>query len=260
MGRKIIVLIIFISFHLPALAWGPSGHRVVGEIADHYLSRKARREISRLLGHESMAMASTWADFVRSDPAYDHTAPWHYVNAPDGLDRGEFAAAIKSIEQPNAYNMLLKLGDDLKDPDKSKEEKIFALKFIIHIIGDMHQPMHVGRAEDLGGNRVRVTWFKEPINLHRVWDENLIDFQQLSYTEMAKAYDHAGREQVRRWQGDEVMQWLYESYRISRELYADAEKNPDLGYRYNFDHADTLQQRLLQGGVRLAGFLNGLFQ
>lgn len=255
---KIPILLLLVSFCFQASAWGPIGHRVTGEIAGHYLNHKARSEIRKLIGDESLAMAGNWADFIRSDPQYDHTHSWHYVNAPDGLDYKRFSALISGIEKPNAYNMLLQLGETLKDPDNPVKERAFALKFIIHLIGDMHQPMHVGREEDLGGNRIDVTWFGKPSNLHRMWDEELIGFQQLSYTEMAEAYDHATKEQIREWQNDGVLQWLFESYQMSRNLYREAERDPDLGYRYNFDHVATLQQRLLQGGIRLAGFLNEL--
>lgn len=232
---------------------------MVGEIADRHLSRKAGREIAKLLGHESLAMSSNWADFIKSDPQYDYAGPWHYVNAPDELDFQEFSKVIAGLEEPNAYNMLLKLIEELKDPSRPAEERLRALKFIVHIVGDMHQPMHAGRETDLGGNQVAVTWFGRPGNLHRLWDEDLVNFQQLSYTEMAEAYDDADREQVRQWQSDDPLQWLFESYGISRKLYAEAEENSHLSYRYNFDHVATLRKRLLQGGVRLAGLLNEIF-
>src|SRR5690606_3314178 len=110
-GRMKIVpaLLLLLSLQLQAMAWGLTGHRVVGEIADRHLSRKAGREIAKLLGHESLAMSSNWADFITSDPQYDYAGPWHYVNAPDELDFQEFSKVIAGLEEPNAYNMLLKL-------------------------------------------------------------------------------------------------------------------------------------------------------
>lgn len=257
--KNLLTLVLLVSFQLQALGWGVTGHRVVGEIADHHLSRKARREIAKLLGHESLAMASNWADFIKSDPQYDYAGPWHYVNAPDNLNLQEFSKVIAGMEQPNAYKILMQLSDELKNPSGPAEERIRALKFIIHIVGDIHQPMHVGRESDLGGNRIQITWFGHPGNLHRLWDEELVDFQQLSYTEMAEAYDHASKEQIKKWQSDDAVKWLFESYKISRELYAQAEENTDLSYRYNYDHLATLRLRLLQGGVRLAGLLNEVF-
>ena len=149
---------------------------------------------------------------------------------------------------------------ELKKGNLSRETKIMYVKLIVHIIGDLHQPMHVGRLSDLGGNRVKVMWFNESTNLHAVWDDKLVDFQQLSYTEYINAINFTTAEQRKAWQSDSFDKWLYDSYAISRKLYEEI-KQPDqkLSYRYNFDHIKTVNEQLLKGGVRLAGVLNGIF-
>ncbi len=134
------------------------------------------------------------------------------------------------------------------------------LRLLVHIAGDIHQPMHVGHPEDRGGNSIRVLWFNELTNLHSVWDDKLVEMQKLSYTEYARAINHTGNKQRREWQSQPMTAWFFESYQIAGQLY-DEIKQPDqkLGYRYNFDHLETMNQQLLKGGVRLAGILNSIF-
>jgi hypothetical protein len=121
--------------------------------------------------------------------------------------------------------------------------------------------MHVGRLEDLGGNKVKVLWFNDPSNLHQVWDEKLIDFQQLSYTEYASAINFSSKEQRKIWQHEPISIWFYQSYQNAEKIYADV-KAPDekLGYQYNFKYIKILDEQLLKGGVRLAGLLNEIFR
>jgi hypothetical protein len=121
--------------------------------------------------------------------------------------------------------------------------------------------MHTARKEDLGGNRIFLTWFGEKSNLHRVWDESLIDFQQLSYTEYTSAINHATKQQVKDWQSASLQDCVFESYQICNQIYATGIKNDDrLSYRYNFDWIGTVNQQLLKGGIRLAKVLNDIYK
>ena len=259
--RKFFLSIVFISFSFSSMAWwGINGHRIVGEIADSYLTRKARNAIKEILGNESIAMSSNWGDFIKSDSTFNYLSPWHYVNLKAGLT---FTDAEKKLLQDtgaNAYAKLNFLIAELKNKQLASDKKIMYLRLLIHIAGDVHQPMHVGRPEDRGGNSIRVLWFNEPANLHSVWDDKLLEMQKLSYTEYAMAINHTTKKQRREWQGQSMANWFFESYQIAQLLYAEI-KEPDqkLGYRYNFDHLETMNQQLLKGGVRLAGILNELF-
>ncbi|MEI9809117.1 MAG: S1/P1 nuclease [Bacteroidota bacterium] len=151
---------------------------------------------------------------------------------------------------------------ELKNKELGKDKKILYLRLLVHFIGDMHQPMHVGgRAEDLGGNRVKVLWFNEPTNLHAVWDDKLPEFQKLSYTEWATAINHTSKKERQEWQKQPMTEWCFESYQVAQEIYGEiTQPDQKLGYAYNFDHIETVNQRLLKGGVRLAGVLNEIFK
>ncbi len=150
---------------------------------------------------------------------------------------------------------------ELKKKSVSLQKKRMYLRLLIHFVGDVHQPMHIGRRQDLGGNRVRVNWFNTPTNLHAVWDESLVNFQQLSYTEYTRAINFTSLQQRQTWQKQPMSEWIVESYAIAQDLYSEITR-PDqrLSYEYNFRHIATVNDRLLKGGVRLAGLLNSIFK
>lgn len=241
-------------------AWGLLGHRIIGQIADKYLSKKAKKEIRKLLGNESIAMASNWPDFIKSDPSFNYLNSWHYVNLPSGLSKEDVIKYLETDTIPNIYNRIKMLAVDMKNPNTSQQQKIMDLRLIIHFMGDLHQPMHTARKEDLGGNQIKLMWFNENSNLHKVWDENLIDYQQLSYTEYSNTLAFASPEQIKEWQGTSVQESIYESYQICEKLYTEIRPNDKLSYKYNFDHIGIVESQLLKGGVRLAKFLNDIFE
>ena len=164
-----------------AFSWGKTGHRTTGEVAEHFLTKKTKIEIKKILQNPSLAIASTWSDEMRSNPDFRKYNPWHYANMPLNItyanskksSKGDIVQAIKLSKSK------------LKDNDVSFEEKAFYLRYLVHLIGDIHQPLHVGRGEDRGGNDIKVKWFGDDSNLHRVWDTNMIDNYQMSYTELS---------------------------------------------------------------------------
>lgn len=257
--KKLVLIGLLAYLPSQAMAWGMLGHRVVGEIADRNLSCKAKRNIKKILGNESVAMASNWADFIKSDPSYNYLGPWHYINFKQGLTLDEFTATLMQDTATNVNTKLNMLVSELKKKDLPQDKKQMYLRLVIHMVGDIHQPMHAGRPDDLGGNRVRLTWFNTPTNLHRVWDEQLIEYQELSYTEYATVLNYASKTQRRAWQKDPLSTWLYESYQIADKIYEVTKPEEKLGYRYNFDHVETLNEQLLKGGIRLAGLLNEIY-
>jgi hypothetical protein len=260
--RKLLLSILLFSLSFPCLAWwGTNGHRIVGEIADSYLTPKARIAVKAILGNESIAMASNWGDFIKSDSNYNYLYNWHFINLKAGLSFNDMKTRLLTDTAANLYNKLDFVIKELKNKSLAQDKKLMYLRLLIHFVGDLHQPLHAGgRPEDLGGNRIKVLWFNESTNLHTVWDERLVEFQKLSYTEYAKAINHATKQQVKTWQQQPMMEWYFESYQISQKLY-DEIKQPDqkLSYNYNFDHVETLNSQLLKGGVRLAGILNAIF-
>ena len=265
--RLLFLLLVLLAAAPPAgWAWGVLGHRAVARIAENHLTPAARQQVGKLLGAETIPLVSIWADELRADPAFQETAPWHYLNVATGLD---FAAFVAQLNTPalaapaaptNAYTALLQARRDLKDPQKTADEKRVALKFLIHLVGDVHQPLHVGHADDKGGNGIVVNWrAKDDTNLHSVWDTAIIEYPGFSYSEMATAYDHATPAEIKQWQKDELTTWLFESYQLCTPIYAAAATNPKFDWHFYPTFGPVAQQQVLKAGIRLAGQLNGIF-
>lgn len=260
--KKISYVLVFVlCTYLPfkAAAWGVLGHRIVGQIAESYLSTKAKRGVKSVLGYENLAMAANWADFIKSDSNFNYLSSWHYVNLAAGLDQSQVFNYLETETVPNVYNKTTEMIKILKDRTSTLSQKQLAMRMLAHLVGDLHQPMHTARKDDKGGNDVYVTWFGEKSNLHRLWDSDLINFQQLSYTEYANVINHASAIQLYNWQHTSLKQDVYESYLLCNQIYAKTPANAKLSYRYNFDFIAPLNQQLLKAGVRLAKILNDIY-
>jgi hypothetical protein len=263
MKKYIQFCFIFLLFSTPIItnAWGLLGHRIVGQIADSYLTQKTKTEITKILGFESIAMASNWPDFVKSDPAYKYLSLWHYVNLKPGLTFNEVDSSLNADTTTNAFTKTNFLIRELKTNKLlPTDKKILYLRLLIHIVGDLHQPMHLGRIEDRGGNAIKVKWFSDDVNLHQIWDEKLISFQELSYTEYAASINNTTLAQRTTWQKQKLTQWMYDTYQLSEKVYAGTTPDSRLDFGYNFKFIAPLNDQLLKGGVHLAGVLNDIFK
>lgn len=241
----------------PVLAWGKTGHRVIGAIAQPYLDARAKAGVKRILGVETMAEASNWPDLMRSDPDafWQRTAgPWHYVTVPPGKTYREVAAPTEG----DAVTALRRFSATIRDRKASLADKQLALRFIIHIVGDLHQPLHAGNGTDKGGNDTRVTFSGGPTNLHSVWDSGLVDDEQLSYSELATWLGaRITTADARAWTTADPNVWIAESIAVRDQIYPPS--GGSLSYQYVFQNKARMEERLKKGGVRLAAYLNTLF-
>jgi len=253
--KKLILPISLTIVLIISISWGYKGHRAVATIAQNHLNPKAKSVVSALLGGENMTDLSTWAD-EHKNPT---TSKWHFLNLPLGLNHNQFIEEVNSPGKINIYGAIIKEEAILSDKKSSSEQKNNALKYLIHLVGDAHQPMHVSRAEDKGGNTIQVRFDNGGTNLHSLWDSKLIDHEGLSEDEIAKKYDWANESQIKKWQSSTPMDWLWESYQISSELYADIKPGQKLDDTYYKKYIATIHLRIDQAGIRLAGELNRLF-
>ncbi|MCP9752886.1 S1/P1 nuclease [Ferruginibacter sp. HRS2-29] len=259
--KKLAFVALFFCFSYQSNAWGLLGHRITGEITESYLTKKAKKNIAEILGNETVAMSSNWGDLIKSDPAYRYLYPWHYLNLKGGLSETDIYNYLATDTATDAYTKVNFMVAQLKNrAGLTPSERLLYLRFLIHVVGDLHQPMHVAHADDLGGNKVKVMWFNTSTNLHEMWDEKLVEFQQLSYTEYTKAINFTTKDQRKVWQAEPISKWVVDSYAITSRLYDDI-KQPDqrLDYKYNFTYLPVVNQQLLKGGVHLAGLLNEIF-
>ena len=255
MIRLPLTLLLFFITLLTAFGWGQIGHRAVGQLAEWHLNRRAAKNINRILGPTSLAMVSTWMDEIRSDSTYDYTNTWHWVTVPPGQTYDP------TIQEPtgNAYETVQRLIGSLKSDTLSTQQEREHLMMLVHLVGDLHQPLHVGTGTDQGGNDVRVQWMGKASNLHRVWDSDMIDSKQLSYTELAAYLNRRADDAfVRQWQSTPPSDWLTEAMQLRNTVY-DVSEDGQIGYQYSYRNFPVVERQLLLAGVRLAGVLNEIY-
>ena len=252
--RTFIVFFFIVSISIETFGWGQTGHRTIGLIAEYHLTKKAKKNIQKILKDQSIAMVGTFMDEIRSDSTYDRFVPWHYCTIPDGKTY-EDAGTPDEGDIIYAINFFI---HELKTKKFTRADEEFALKCLIHLVADIHQPMHVGNGTDRGGNDVQVEYFWRNSNLHRVWDTGIIEGQNLSYTEYADWIHHTDRQKIAEWQQSGIQDWAYESMSYRSKIY-DLPDNKKINYQYNYHNIDLVNLRLLQAGIRLAGVLTDIY-
>lgn len=274
--KKLIFTLSFLS-SFNALAWGPTGHRVVGEVAQKFLNVNTIVRVNNILKGQSLAKVSTWPDEIKSEPqTYRYTFNWHYTTwLPESHDHNEHT-------ETESTGFLLKSISDqlvvLSDPMASDDKKAFAIKFLVHLVGDVHQPLHVGTSNDMGGNNCKVQFHGRMTNLHALWDEGMIEASKLSYTELT-AFIMQGLtpEKVIQVKRGTVLNWAEESKKLGPTVYpsevssqtenkiltfnycqkdAPQELIPKLSFEYSYRFMPVVELRLLEAGIRLAELLN----
>ncbi|REJ83110.1 MAG: hypothetical protein DWQ36_05665 [Acidobacteria bacterium] len=281
-GRLTLLLLVALALlgASSAHAWGKNGHRVTAEIAERHLSDEARDAVRQVTGGLALWQTSTWADFVRSEDPWRIANTWHYVTVEDesqvdeALSRTcaeppcgviaaiEFFAAVLRDDGPQRQRFAARTQEvGAQHYDGSLE--LSALALLVHFVGDIHQPLHVGRGDDQGGNQIAVNWFGEVSNLHSVWDSGLIDHEQLSFTEMSDGLLAAlGDEPVE--QGDAAA-WAREAKQVRSRVYRIWDRTsrdnrlPDLGWQYVHDMRPLVDRQLYRAGRRLAGLLEQIY-
>ena len=237
--------------------WGKTGHRATGEIAEGFLSRKAKKAIGKLLDGDGLALVSTFGDDIKSDDQYREYGPWHYVNLDEGQTEYSQEAADPAGDIVFGIRKCISV---LEDDNASKEKKAFHLKMLVHLMGDLHQPFHTGRGADKGGNDIQVRWFNQGTNIHRVWDSQMIDDFQMSYTELAANAEELSRQEIQAIEAGDLLTWMYESKKLSDKTYASVEVGDKLGYEYAYVWFPVVREQLQKGGIRLAKVLNEIFE
>ena len=231
--------------------WGNIGHKVVGEIAERKLNPEVKLIVNDLLDGESMANASTWADEIKSDPLYKQYNPWHYVNMP--LDK-EYSD-IQKNQSGDIVSTLKESIKILKNPESTKELKSFYLKFLIHLVGDIHQPLHTGRFEDRGGNDIKLSFLGKSTNFHIVWDVHIIEHLNMNYLELSD-------ELINMRDVDYSLDpdnWVFETHQDVKILYSEIQNINEIDVDYINDKIPFIKHKLFKAGSTLAAVLNDIF-
>ena len=250
----IILLFAALVFAIPnkSFAWGAKGHNLVAEIAFHFLDDSTKQIVEKYLGNLSIEEASTWMDESKGNTYYDFMRTWHYFD----IDKG---TPIKTV--PGERNMLSVIFTSLKEletKDKLKRKDInVRLKYLFHLIGDLHQPLHCGYASDKGGNSISIHSPFVSGNLHSVWDTQIIEYVPINLSDCLKLYDSLSQDEIRSIKKIDVMGW----YKQSRSYLDTAYnfKNGLLDKTYLDNMSAIIEKQLLRGGLRLASVLTQIF-
>jgi hypothetical protein len=172
-----VKFLLVIAAPVQAFAWGPLGHKVTAEISFRSLSPAAKVKAAELLENSNYNDSSLWPDFVKKKPMWKHTSPYHYADLPDGIDYFGNLSRLSPEEQKkgDALMAVLQAQEVLRSQSADNKTKGTALRFILHILSDLHQPLHAGRTEDRGGNDIKLNWYGKDTNLHAVWDSGMIN-------------------------------------------------------------------------------------
>ncbi|MGF1922712.1 MAG: S1/P1 nuclease [Bacteroidia bacterium] len=260
--KSFLFTFIAIATSLVLLSWGYTGHRTIGVITENHLSPTAKAAVKDLLGDTSIADACTWADDARREPQFANTGNWHFLNLPLGLDNEGFKKYVDTMKSENVYSALINAEKQLTDKAIPKQQKVHALKFLMHFVGDLHQPMHVSRAEDKGGNTIQLNYNEKGTNLHSLWDTRMLESKGLTFDQLAGEFNQIGNDDIKQWQSEPIIQWAWESYQISSELYAEVESMNKrvIDEAYVQKHMPTVKKRMQQAAIRLAGLLNKIYK
>src|SRR5437763_2202585 len=267
MLRPTAVLVLLLSFYVPSFGWEPKGHRVVADVATHHLSAAVRRQVTLLLGSDDLASISTWADEIRNERP--ETFGWHFVDIPwnaAGLSETRDCDGREGQRHriPNRHNCVVDqiaiFEQILSDRHASESARLEALKFLVHFVADVHQPMHA-ISEARGGNDIQISEFgnttcgSRPCNLHSLWDVGLIDHTRRSespyveHLEQLIVQDHLQSESH-----GTPAEWANESFRLVHRVWlTNGEAADENYYRHNIG---LLDRQLALAGLRLAMVLN----
>ena len=268
MQRHLAICAALLALSIPSLAWGPEGHRVIADVAEHHLTPAAKRQVLEFLGSDDLASISTWADEIKNQRR--ETYFWHFVDIPwnaSGFSEARdcsHPADTRAAHMPDRHNCvvdeILAFQRVLSDRNASRSGRTEALKFLVHFVADVHQPLHaIGEAR--GGNDIHISEFGQnecggrPCNLHLVWDIGLIEHAHRSEPDYVAHIERLILEANLQNQADGTPEdWANESFKVAHQVWLnDGESVDERYYRQNIG---TLDQRLALAGLRLARLLN----
>ena len=255
--RRILLLLIAVVVVLPAVAWGPKGHDTVAYIAECHLSKRSKRHVEEILGGKSMVYVANWMDNASHTDDYAYTKTWHYVN----VDANEESyAASRKEPKGDAVKAINDIAARLKSGELTAEQERVELMMLIHIVGDIHCPMHAGHKSDLGGNTIKVKFFGKQQKLHSIWDSEIVESaHRWSYSEWQQQIDRVSPKEAKRIAQGTPNDWIEETVVLAADIYEQSPAGANLSYDYVHHYAPIIEEQLLKGGIRLAAILEEIY-
>lgn len=254
--KRILFFQIMVATALAAFAWGQKGHDATAYIAECHLTPTTKATVDSLLSGRSMVYWANWLDNASHTSEYAYTKTWHYKNVDEGV-RYEEAQANPAGDVVTAIKAQI---ETLSGNTVSLPQKELAMKILVHIVGDMHQPMHLGHATDLGGNRVKMRFFNRDTNLHSIWDGSIPESaHKWSYSEWQQQIDRVSPEEEESIIYGSVDDWAKETLAIANLIYSRMAPGSNISYNEVAEWAPAVELQFLRGGLRLAHILNTIF-
>lgn len=259
MRFKTLILILIFSL-IPwqnLLAWGQEGHRIIGQIAYNHLNKKAKKNVDAILGERGIVYWANWADEIKSDTIYPKSSQWHYQDLNGGMSDAEVVATL--THYPAKGGEMWRATDDIMRKLHQNPEDFDALRFFIHLAGDFFCPMYIAHLDDAGGNKVKMKWFGESTNLHRIWDSDLINSRGYSFSEYADYLESHFENERNEIMGRTKEEHLIHSYHLCNDIYDYMQKGDEDTYHYVYRFAEDMERQLYAAGLYLAQLLNEIY-
>jgi hypothetical protein len=253
MIKFIFPFLVLITISIPAksYAWGKKGHSLVAEVAFNFLDANTKKKVLQYLDGMTIEDAATWMDEIKSDHSYDYLKPLHYTNVEKGQN-------IVSNDGKNIIGALQQTIKELKNyKSLSKEEVKTKICILFHLVGDLHQPLHVGYGEDKGGNSFQINFNNRGTNLHSLYDSGIIEYKRLTLQQClnSKKYTKAELSQIEK---IDVISWANQSRSYLGTIYSTD------GHTVNEAYIDKnyliIQEQILDAGIRLSSVLKIIFK
>lgn len=239
-----------------AFGWGAKGHDVTCAIAQKHLSKKAARKVAEIFDGKSMVYWANWMDNASHTPEFAYTKTWHYKNI-DASESYDNAAQNEAGDVLTAIEAQVKA---LKSGELNHEQQAIALRMLVHLVGDLHCPMHMGHKSDLGGNKWQVQYFRQGKNLHGIWDSDIIESaHKWTHSEWVEEIDRVGKAEAKAIVAGTPYDWGRETYEAATKIYSEIPVGSTLSYDEVAYWSPLVEQQLLKGGLRLAAILNEIF-
>lgn len=244
----IFILFVVTFYANVTFAWGPKGQTITVKLAESFLTEEAKFQVQTILNNEDLSSYATWADVVRNTDEWRNTAVWHYIN----ID------SLTSTNDPDDIVEAINFCIQRLTTALSSDDRATWLKFLIHLMGDLHQPLHAGQSRDRGGNSVRVSYGGQSTNLHALWDGRFIEKQALSvekYVQLLKSQNRGQEELRKAFSGSLVVD---EGIKLREFVYSF--NGTAIDSVYEKKAIKITEERLWTGGLRLASVLNRIFE
>lgn len=257
MKRFLIPFCLVMCFATSAFGWGQKGHDIAAYIAEQHLSKKVAQKVTNVLEGHSLVYYANWMDNASHTKEYAYTSTWHYANVDEGYtyetmprnEKGDVVGAVKSIVK------------QLCSGELTAQQENEAVRMLIHLVGDMHCPMHAGRKSDVGGNRTKIKFFNRETSLHKVWDSQILESAHAwSYTEWQQQIDRLSQQEIDEICKGTVEDWFAETVAEAAKIYEETPAGKNLSYNEVAYYAPVIEKQLVKAGVRLAFLLEEIYK